>query len=166
MTKLFFYLCISISVFYACKNEPKACVDESPQLVDEKKAIEYDSLYAKELGADEYGMSQYVMAILKTGPNKPASKEISDSLFRGHMDNIQRMAENGELILAGPFMDNSDYRGIYIFNVKTIEEAKKLTETDPAIQYGSLIMDLKTWYGSATLKEVNKLHKQVQKTDF
>jgi uncharacterized protein YciI len=67
------------------------------------------------------------------------------------MDNIRRLTDEGKLVLAGPFMDDGEVRGIYIFDVKTVEEAKKLTETDPAIQAGSLIIDLHPWYGSAAL---------------
>ena len=69
-------------------------------------------------------------------------------------------------MLAGPFLDTGDLRGIYIFDVKTIEEAEALTKTDPAIQAGSLIMELKPWYGSAALMELNQRHKRVTKTHF
>lgn len=65
--------------------------------------------------------------------------------------------------MAGPFMDDGDIRGIYIFNVKTIEEAQALTETDPAIKAGRLIMELHPWYGSAALMQINQLHKKIAK---
>ena len=74
-----------------------------------------------------------------------------------------RMAEEGTLVLAGPFLDNGEVRGIYIFNVATVKEAEALTKTDPAIQAGRLVMELHPWYGSAALMEVNQLHKKVQK---
>jgi hypothetical protein len=51
--------------------------------------------------------------------------------------------------------------GIYIFDVETVEEARKLTDTDPAIQLGRLVMELHTWYGSAALKKVGEIHKQL-----
>ena len=63
-------------------------------------------------------------------------------------------------------MDNDDLRGIYIFNVETIEEAEKLTKSDPAIQAGSLTMELKEWYGSAALMLVNDLHKKIAKVEI
>lgn len=149
-------------VLVACKAENQECHDDS-FVAEVVQKDDYDSTYAASIGADEYGMHSYVMAILKSGPNTPPTAEIRDSLFRGHMDNIQRMAEEGTLVLAGPFMDDSEYRGIYIFDVSSVDEAIKLTETDPAIQYGSLIMELKPWYGSATLKEINSLHKRAAK---
>jgi uncharacterized protein YciI len=76
------------------------------------------------------------------------------------------MAEAGQLVLAGPFLDDGDLRGIYIFNVKTVEEAEALTNTDPAIQAGRLKMELKEWYGSAALMAVNGLHKSLSRQSF
>ena len=73
------------------------------------------------------------------------------------------MADDGVLVLAGPFLEDTELRGIYIFNVETIEEAKKLTETDPLIQSGGLVMELHTWYGSAAIQTIGKIHKTIQK---
>lgn len=126
----------------------------------------YDSAFAARLGADEYGMKTYVMAYLKRGPNRPADKAEAARLQKAHMDNIGRLAESGKLVVAGPFLDTGAIRGIYIFDVRTIEEAAALTATDPAIQYGSLQMELHPWYGSAALVELNALHKKVQKKSF
>jgi uncharacterized protein YciI len=125
-------------------------------------SVQYDSTLAKQLGADDYGMKKYVMAFLKSGPNRTHSKEEAASIQRGHMENINRMAEEGTLVLAGPFMDGGELRGIYVFNVETIEEAQALTETDPAIQSGRLIMELHPWYGSAGLMKVTEIHNRIQ----
>jgi len=126
----------------------------------------YDSALAKKLGADDYGMKKYVMAFLKTG-----SVEIKDSaqrrqLLMAHLKNIQRLAKEGKLILAGPFMDDQKIEGIFIFNVESVEEAKELTETDPAVKAGELEMELHPWYGSAALIEIPELHQKVQKKNF
>jgi uncharacterized protein YciI len=129
----------------------------------QSNAIAFDSTLATKLGADQYGMKKYVMAFLKSGPNRTHSKEEAASIQRGHMENITRMAEEGKLVLAGPFMDGGELRGIYIFNVETIEEAQALTETDPAIQAGRLIMELHPWYGSAGLMQVTDIHNRIQK---
>ena len=65
----------------------------------------YDSLAAAEYGADEYGMKQYVMAFLKKGPNRDLDSAAAMELQMAHMENIDRMAEEGKLVLAGPFLD-------------------------------------------------------------
>lgn len=124
----------------------------------------YDSIFAQRLGADAYGMKPYVLAFLKRGPNRSQDSLTAAQLQKAHLDNIVRMAEAGQLVLAGPFLDNGDVRGIYIFNVATVEEARRLTETDPAIQAGRLIMELHPWYGSATLPLITPLHGRLEKT--
>jgi uncharacterized protein YciI len=124
---------------------------------------QYDAALAKKLGADEYGMKHYVMALLKEGPHRITDSLKSAELQKAHLKNIIRLADEGKLIIAGPFLDDQDVKGIFIFNVQTLEEAKALTETDPAIKAGSLIMELRPWYGSAALVEVTSIHKKLEK---
>lgn len=121
----------------------------------------FDAALADRLGADEYGMHQYVVALLRAGPNRSDDPEVAMELQRAHMANIQRLAEEGKLIFAGPFMDDTELRGIYVFDVATVEEARALTQTDPAIQQGALVMELHPFYGSAALREVNAIHERI-----
>lgn len=123
----------------------------------------YDSLLAQELGADEYGMKMYVMAFLKSGPTKDLDSSETVQLQIDHMNNIQKMADEGTLVLAGPFGGDGELRGIYLFDVATIEEAEALTNTDPAVKAGTLNMDLQLWYGSAALLQINDIHKRISK---
>ncbi len=123
----------------------------------------YDAALAKKLGADEYGMKKYVLAFLKRGPHRLTDSVAAMKLQMAHLKNIGKLAAEGKLIVAGPFLDDQDIRGIFIFNVETVEEAKKLTETDPAIQAGSLVMELHPFYCSAALMEVVPIHNTIQK---
>ena len=114
----------------------------------------YDEALAKKLNADDYGMKQYVLVILKTGENNTATEEETNKLFRGHMENISRLVDEGKLIVAGPLGKNErTYRGIFIFDVPTIEAAKELVQTDPAIKEKLLDVEFYEWYGSAALAE-------------
>jgi uncharacterized protein YciI len=125
----------------------------------------YDEKLAKSLNADERGMKQYVFCILKTGRNTTATAKEKENLFKGHMANITRLAQEGKLVLAGPFMKNDkNYRGIFIFNVNTIEEAKALVYADPAVKEDILEPELTLWYGSAALQETLKIHEKIAKT--
>jgi uncharacterized protein YciI len=125
----------------------------------------YDEKLAKSLNADESGMKKYVFCLLKTGSNTTATKEETQKLFEGHMDNINQLAKEGKLVVAGPFMKNErNYRGIYIFNASSIEEAKEFVATDPAVQSNLLEAELTIWYGSAALQETLKIHKKIAKT--
>jgi uncharacterized protein YciI len=122
----------------------------------------YNAALAKKLGADKYGMKQYVMAFLKEGPTQVKDSAARMQLQMAHLKNITRLADEGKLVVAGPFMDDQPIRGIFIFNVTTIEEAKALTETDPAIKAGTLIMELHPFYCSAALMQVVPIHNTIQ----
>jgi uncharacterized protein YciI len=126
--------------------------------------VKFDESLAKSLNADEYGMKKYVFCLLKSGTNKTASKEETQKLFEGHMSNINKLAKEGKLVVAGPFMKNDrNYRGIYIFNVETIEEAQALVATDPAIKANLLEAELTPWYATAALQETLKIHEKISK---
>jgi uncharacterized protein YciI len=109
------------------------------------------------------GMKTYVMAFLKAGPNRNRPREEAQKLQAAHRANINRLAKEGKLVLAGPFADDGELRGIYIFDVKTVAEAEALTKTDPAIQAGQLVMELHPWYGTAGLMTIPALHDRLEK---
>jgi uncharacterized protein len=115
----------------------------------------YDRALAEKLGGDDYGMKSYILVILKTGPNTTTDRELISASFRGHLDNINRLVEQGKLIIAGPLGGNEhQYRGIFILNdVGSFEEATELLQTDLAIRNGLLDVALFNWYGSAALPE-------------
>ena len=123
-----------------------------------REPVTYDADLASRLGADQYGMSSYVIAFLEPGPNRGQAPAEAARIQRDHQANIRRMAEMGKLVAAGPFIEDDEYRGIYIFAVDSVEEARTLTETDPAIRAGRLVMKMKRWYGPAALKLLNEWH--------
>jgi uncharacterized protein YciI len=88
------------------------------------------------------------------------------AMFAGHMANIQRLAKAGKLAIAGPFMDGkgSDWRGLYVFGVEDIEEAKALVATDPVIIHGEMVAEYHQWFGSAANMLVGELHDKLVKT--
>jgi uncharacterized protein YciI len=127
----------------------------------------YDKNLADSLGADEYGMKSYILVILKSGSYNPADKQLRDSLFRGHLDNIARLARLNKLVVAGPIEKNdNNYRGIFILNVKTPDEAKALLETDPTIKNHIFDTEIYEWYGSAALPLYMKAHDKIARSKF
>ena len=129
------------------------------------KATSFDAELAKKLGADERGMRSYVLCILKTGPkDAEVQGDARKEIFAGHFANIGRLADEGKLAVAGPFGKNEkSYRGLYIFNVPTVEEAEKLVILDPAVKAGVFVYELTPWYGSAAMMVVNETHKRIEK---
>jgi len=126
----------------------------------------YDSTLAKKYGADQYGMKGYILVILKTGINKTTDKEFIRSCFAGHMKNINHLVKLGKLIVAGPLGKNEKtYRGIFILNITSLDEAKELLQTDPAIKENILEAELYNWYGSAALSEYLETSDKIWKTN-
>ena len=124
----------------------------------------YNKALADSLGADERGMKMYVLVILKTGPRPEVSAAMRDSLMKGHFGFIDGMAAKGLLVMAGPLQKNyKQYRGIYIFNVKTVEEARAMADKDPSIQAGYFDIELYGYYGSAALPMHVPIHETIQK---
>ena len=127
----------------------------------------YDSTLAKKFDSDDYGMKKYVLVILKTGSNTTEDKKIKDSLFAGHMANINRLVKINKLVIAGPLVKNKKtYRGIFILDVKTFEEANALLDTDPAIKEKLLAAELYQWYGSAALPAYLEASDKIWKKGF
>ena len=102
---------------------------------------------------DERGMRIYYMGSLTRGPAwTPEVTDATRALQEAHLANIGRLAEDGRLLIAGPFAyDESDtdqsLRGIFIFDTETRAEAEELARTDPAVQAGRLALRIIPWYG-------------------
>lgn len=125
----------------------------------------YDKALADSLGADDYGMKSYIFVVLKTGSANIEDKQQVSDLFSGHMDNINRLVADKKLIVAGPFGRNDQgYRGLFILDVKTKEEAHALVETDPAVKAKLLDVELFEWYGSAALPTYLAAAQKITKT--
>lgn len=146
MKKILFALLLFGSQMVYAQNQPPA----------------FNKALADSLDADKYGMKMYVMVILKTGSATITDKVTVDSLFKGHMDNIGHLADRGKLVVAGPFQKNEkQYRGIFILNTSSLEEARALLQTDPAIKAQLLDTELFNWYGSAALPLYLKHHPEI-----
>jgi uncharacterized protein YciI len=126
--------------------------------------VTYDSVLAKKLGGNANGMKNYVMVILTSGTADIKDKQLTDSLFTGHMNNIGNMAKAGKLAVAGPFGKNDlGYRGIFILNTSDIEEARAIVAKDPAVNSGLLGAVYLKWFGSAALMETPDIHNRITK---
>jgi len=120
----------------------------------------YDRALAERLGADAHGMRSYVLVILKTGPTKVPQGDRRKAMFAGHFANIERLAAAGKLVMAGPFSKDPDgWRGLFLLAVDDLEEARRLTATDPVIVNGEMVAEYHPWYGSAAAMMLPEIHK-------
>ena len=127
----------------------------------------FDEKLAAELGADDYGMKSYVLVLLKTGKNKSKDQSLINESFAGHFSNMNELAKQGKLVVAGPMGKNlRNYRGIFIFNVSTFEEAAECLKGDLAVQNDFLQAELYHWYGSAALPVYLEAEDKIWKKKF
>ncbi|MDC8106405.1 YciI family protein [Chryseobacterium sp. B21-037] len=136
-------------------------------VAQEKKEVKpkFNQELATSLGADQYGMKAYTIVMLTTGPAKIEDKAKMSEIMKGHMTNIGKLADEGKIIVAGPFLEKNkeNYRGMFIFNTKSKEEAEQWVKTDPAVKAGVFSYELLPWYGSAALPLYVKHHQEITK---
>ena len=126
----------------------------------------FDAALARKVGADEHGMRRYILVVLKTGPTRVADGPERDAMFSGHFANMNRLASEGKLALAGPFDGTDGGRGQFILATYDIEEARKIIATDPVIVNGELVAEYHKYYGSAALMLVGETHDKVASKKF
>ncbi|MBV9127164.1 MAG: hypothetical protein JO117_03655 [Verrucomicrobia bacterium] len=133
-------------------------------LVSSTTFAQYDPALAAKLGADEYGMKKYVLVLLKKGTGD-ASQEEKQKAFQGHMANIQKLAAENKLVLAGPVLADNPQKlvGIFVFNTDNFDAAKEMLAGDPAVAAHLLEPELYAWYGTAALQEIPVEHGKIQK---
>lgn len=122
----------------------------------------FDPALAARTGANARGMRAYVLVVLKTGPKRMPDGDDRNAMFAGHFANIQRLSKEGKLVLAGPFKDDpAGWRGLFVFAVDSIEEARSLTATDPVIVSGEMVAEYHPWYGSAAAMLIPEWHERL-----
>ena len=88
------------------------------------------------------------LGFLKKGANRKEGDGETpqvQELQKAHLANINRLAELKKLIVAGPFGDDGNLRGIFVFRVASLQEAQELSATDPMIKIGRLVLELHPW---------------------
>ncbi len=115
-------------------------------IIISQTALSQKDSTAKKAGPN---IKQFWLVILKTGPK---DNVITDSverskIFAGHFANMKRLHEEGILKAAGPFGKNDfTWRGLFIMDCKTKEEAEVYVKTDPSIVAGIFIVDIVPWF--------------------
>ena len=97
---------------------------------------------------DNIDLKQYYFVMLTRGPErkKVTDTAIINKMQAGHLANIKRLAAEGKILVAGPFDDDGNWRGIFIFDCDSKEETEKLLATDPMIKAGWLAYEIHPWW--------------------
>ncbi len=111
------------------------------------------------------GAERFVYVLLTTGPESgKKTPEERQAIFAGHMANMGRLADAGQLIIAGPFDKPTDatWRGMFVFDVRTLNEAQDLVATDPGVQAGVFTPVLREMWASTAIRENLRLDRELQ----
>jgi len=95
--------------------------------------------------APEKFTTAYLAFLTRGDKWTPEKTPATEAIQKAHMENIQKLADMKKLVVAGPFGDNGRLRGIFVFKVDSIEEARELAATDPAVKAGRLALQVLTW---------------------
>ena len=154
----------SIFTLCACAAIQLAMPAQAAEPAATPPAPAYDAALAQRLGADAMGMRRYVLVILKTGPTRVPDGDARKAMFAGHFANMERLAKEGKLALAGPFSDDpAGWRGLFLLAVADVEEAKRLTATYPVIVNGEMVAEYHPWFGSAAAMLIPEVHDTLAK---
>ncbi len=99
----------------------------------------------KKTATPEKTTRAYLGFLFRGGKWTPEKTPATEELQRAHLANIGRLAKLNKLVVAGPFGDNTPLRGIFVFRVASIDEARELAATDPAVQAGRLKIEMHPW---------------------
>lgn len=99
-----------------------------------------------EASKPENQIRQYWFVLLTSGPHRDQDKETAAKIQEGHLANIGRLYREGLLKVAGPFGDDGNWQGIFIFDYPDKSGLEKILQTDPAIAAGRLNYEIRSWY--------------------
>ena len=130
-------------------DEAKGWVDADPAVVAGHVTVEMHPWWSedvmKKTETPQKFMTAYLAFLVRGEKWTPEKTPQTEEIQKGHMANIHRLADMKKLVVAGPFGDDGTLRGIFVFRVGSLEEARTLTLTDPAVQAGRLALDLHPW---------------------
>jgi uncharacterized protein len=132
-------------------GEAKALVDNDPAVKAGLLVAEMHPWWSEDIfkkAVMPLKMSTVYLGFLKKGPNRKegdANNPEVQQLQKDHLANINRLAETGKLVMAGPFGDDGELRGLFVFRVSSMKEAEDLAQTDPMIKIDRLRLELHPW---------------------
>lgn len=95
--------------------------------------------------SEEDNLKPYFFVILKKGPHRDQDSAMAAQIQKGHIDSINKLAAAGKLNVAGPFLDEGEMRGIFIFDSGSEEEVRSFVDNDPAVKAGRLVYEIHPW---------------------
>jgi uncharacterized protein len=93
-------------------------------------------------------LQEFQLILLCRADRAPSyDDETLERIQRGHLAFYTAMREAGHVVTNGPVRDQPDeaLRGIAIFATESLDRARELASTDPAVQAGRLGVQAMSW---------------------
>lgn len=97
----------------------------------------------------KFEFETYQLVILKRGPKaKDFTQAQLEALQKQHLAHLTKLGESGKMVIAGPFSEQADesFRGLCLYRVGSVAEAKALAESDPMVKAGRLVVEVMNWH--------------------
>lgn len=91
------------------------------------------------------GLKKYMFVMYTKGPNRTHDSATAANIQVAHLNHMDSLYKIGLLNVAGPMLNDGDWRGILIFDVATKEETEALVKADPAVIAGRLSYVIVPW---------------------
>jgi uncharacterized protein YciI len=130
-------------------DEARAWIMGDPAIIAGHYEVEMHPWWSedvmKKTTTPDKSMTAYLAFLVRGDKWTPEKTPQTEAIQKAHMDNINRLADMKKLVVAGPFGDNGALRGIFVFRVGSLEEARELAATDPAVKAGRLALQIHPW---------------------
>jgi len=163
-----------VLLFVACStvktghdnNESKPQANTGVSAARPVQAQGYDAALAARLGADEYGMKNYVLCFLKPGKQRLMMVSELETLDTKHLQYLQQQVDKGLLVMMGMFPDGGEFYEQLVFNTEDTAVANSIMRQDPKVQAEIVVPEFHRWYGPAALPELKPIHERITRKSF
>jgi uncharacterized protein YciI len=95
-----------------------------------------------------YHMKQYWFVLYTKGDAAPLDSASNAATLKEHLAHQDEQGKRGLIVMAGPFGDKGEWRGLLLYDCDTREEVEGYLRADPFVRAGQLKYEIHPWYGA------------------
>jgi uncharacterized protein len=95
-----------------------------------------------------YHMKQYWFVLYTKGDAAPLDSTTRTATLKAHLEHQAEQSKRGLIVMAGPFSDDGNWRGLLLYDCDTKEEVEGYLRADPFVRAGQLTYEIHPWYGA------------------